>query len=98
MLPAARLRRSRRLHRTTRLTAVTALGRVTPGRTVISIAAQPGSRILRLDAAEGQRVAAGDVLATLEAHPLRIAERDAARVALAEARERLDTELSTAPR
>ena len=74
-------------------TAVTALGRVTPGRTVLSIAAQPGSRILRLDAAEGQRVAAGDVLATLDTHPLRLAERDAARVVLNEARERLDTEI-----
>jgi HlyD family secretion protein len=73
-------------------TAVTALGRVTPGRTVISIAAQPGSRILRLDTVEGQRVAVGDVLATLEAYPLRLAERDAARVALDETRERLDTE------
>jgi len=72
---------------------VTALGRVTPGRTVISIAAQPGSRILRLDVVEGQGVAAGDVLATLEAYPLRLAERDAANVALNEARERLDTEV-----
>jgi len=43
-------------------TAVTALGRVTPGRTVISIAAQPGSRILRLDSVEGQLVAVNALL------------------------------------
>ena len=67
---------------------------MTPGRTVISIAAQPGNRILRLDAAEGQRVAAGDVLATLESYPLRLAERSAATVALDEARERLETEVA----
>jgi HlyD family secretion protein len=75
-------------------TVVTALGRVTPGRTVLSIAAQPGSRILRLDAAEGQRVATGDVLVTLDTHPLRLAERDSALVRLSEARERLETEIA----
>jgi HlyD family secretion protein len=75
-------------------TAVTALGRVTPGRTVISIAAQPGSRILRLEAAEGKRVVAGEILATLDTYPLRLAERDAARVVLGETRERLETEVA----
>ena len=72
--------------------AVTALGRVTPGRGVISIAAQPGSRILKLDAAEGKKVSAGEILATLDTYPLRLAESDAAKVALDEARERLDAE------
>jgi HlyD family secretion protein len=72
--------------------AVTALGRVTPGRAVISIAAEPGSRILSLDVGDGQKVKAGDVLAKLESYTLRTAERDAAKVALAEARERLETE------
>jgi HlyD family secretion protein len=72
--------------------AVTALGRVTPGRAVISIAAEPGSRILSLEVADGQKVKAGDVLAKLESYTLRTAERDAAKVALAEARERLETE------
>lgn len=72
--------------------AVTALGRVTPGRAAISIAAQPGSRILKLDVIEGKKVTAGDVLAYLETHPLRLAERDAAQVALDEARERLEAE------
>jgi HlyD family secretion protein len=73
-------------------TAVTALGRVTPGRAAISIAAQPGSRILKLEVIDGKKVHAGDVLAYLEAYPLRVAERDAAQVALNEARERLEAE------
>jgi len=74
------------------VSAVTALGRVTPGRAVISIAAQPGSRILKLEVVDGQKVKAGDVLAYLEAYDLRTAERDAAKVALDEARERLEME------
>jgi len=73
-------------------TAVTALGRVTPGRAAISIATQPGSRILKLEVIDGKKVHAGDVLAYLDTYPLRVAERDAARVALDEARQRLETE------
>src|SRR5947208_11663062 len=57
--------------------SVTALGRVTPGRSVLAIAAQPGSRIAKLEVVEGQKVKAGDVLAYLDAHSLRLAERDA---------------------
>lgn len=72
--------------------AVTALGRVVPGRAVISIAAQPGSRLLMLAVSDGKKVSAGEVLAHLETYPLRIAERDAARVALEEARDRLASE------
>jgi HlyD family secretion protein len=78
------------------VSAVTALGRVTPGRAVISIAAQPGSRVLKLEVADGQKVKAGDVLAYLETFTLRSAERDAAKVALGEARERLETETAYA--
>ena len=77
-------------------TAVTALGRVTPGRAVMSIAAQPGSRILKLEVRDGQKVSAGDVLAYLDTHPLKVAERDAARTALTEARERLEAETAYA--
>ncbi len=77
-------------------TAVTALGRVTPGRAVMSIAAQPGSRILKLEVRDGQKVSAGDVLAYLETHPLKVAEREAARMALTEARERMDAETAYA--
>jgi HlyD family secretion protein len=72
--------------------AVTALGRVTPGRAAISIAAQPGSRLLKLEVSDGKKVRSGDVLAYLEAYPLRRAERDGAEVALDEARERLQAE------
>lgn len=72
--------------------AVTALGRVTPGRAAISIAAQTGSRLLKLEVTDGEKVKAGDVLGYLETHPLRVAERDAAEVALEEARERLEME------
>ncbi|MFL6568648.1 MAG: efflux RND transporter periplasmic adaptor subunit, partial [Chthoniobacterales bacterium] len=78
--------------RADRRSAVTALGRVTPGREAIAIAAQTGSRILKLEVADGKRVHAGDVLAYLDTYPLQLAERDAANVALSEARERLETE------
>src|SRR5258708_3624295 len=78
--------------RTSNRTSVTALGRVTPGRATISIASEPGSRILKLEVKDGQKVHAGDVLAYLDIFPLRTAERDAARVARDEARERLKAE------
>lgn len=71
---------------------VTALGRVTPGRAVMSVAAQPGSRLLKLAVNDGTRVKAGDVLAYLESYTTRTADRDAARVALDEARRRLQAE------
>src|SRR5215211_4323909 len=78
--------------RTANRTAVSALGRVTPGRAAISIAAQPGSRILKLEVSDGRKVRAGEVLAYLDTHPLRLAERDGAQVALEETRERLEKE------
>jgi HlyD family secretion protein len=78
------------------ISAVTALGRVTPGRAVISIAAQPGSRILKLEVTDGNKVKAGDALAYLDTHTVRKAERDAAKVALEEAWERLETETAYA--
>jgi len=78
------------------VSAVTALGRITPGRAVISIAAQPGSRILKLEVAEGKKVKAGEALAYLDMYTLRKAERDAAKVALDEAWERLETETAYA--
>ena len=75
---------------------VAALGRVTPGRGVISIAAEPGNRLLKVEVADGQKVRAGDVLACLETQMLRAAERDAAKVALDEARARLAAETAYA--
>ena len=76
--------------------AITALGRVTPGRAAISIAAPPEARLLRLEVSDGGKVNAGDVLAYLDTHAVRVAERDAARIALDEARERLQTETAYA--
>ena len=76
--------------------AVTALGRVTPGRAAISIAAPPETRLSKLEVSDGKKVKAGDVLAYLDTYPLRIAERDAAQVALDESRERLETETAYA--
>jgi HlyD family secretion protein len=76
--------------------AVTALGRVTPGRAVISVAAEPGSRVLKLEVTEGQKVKAGDPLAYLDTYQLRLAERDAAKVARDEAWERNETETAYA--
>ena len=76
------------------LSAVTALGRVTPGRAAIAVAAEPGSRILKLEVTEGKKVKAGDPLAYLDMYTLRKAERDAAKVARDEAWERLETEMA----
>jgi HlyD family secretion protein len=73
-------------------TAVTALGRVVPGRAVIAVAAQPGQRVLKLQVADGDKVRAGDPLAYLETHPARLAELEAAKIALEETRQRLETE------
>jgi HlyD family secretion protein len=70
---------------------VTALGRVTPGRAVMAISAQPGTRLRSLEVREGQHVSKGDPLAYLDAYPLRLAQRDAAAAALDEAREKLAT-------
>lgn len=76
--------------------AVTALGRVTPGRAVISIAAQSGSRILKLEVTDGKKVKTGDALAYLDMYTLRKAELDAAKVALEESWERLESETAYA--
>jgi HlyD family secretion protein len=76
--------------------AVTALGRVTPGRAAISISAPPETRLSKLEVSDGKKVRAGEVLAYLDIHALRAAERDAAQVALSEARERLETETAYA--
>lgn len=76
--------------------AVTALGRVVPGREVFSIAAPPGNRILKLNAKEGQKVKSGEVLAELESHTLSLAEREAAKIALEEAKARLIAETNYA--
>ncbi len=78
------------------VSAVTALGRVTPGRAVISIAAQPGSRILKLEVVDRKKVKTGDALAYLDTYTLRKAERDAAKAALDEAWERIETETAYA--
>src|SRR5438105_7462235 len=74
------------------LSAVMALGRVTPGRAAIDVAAEPGSRILKLEVSEGKKVKAGDALAYLDTYTLRTAERDGAKVAMEEAWERFETE------
>ena len=92
LLSAGCDRKSETRTRADNRTAVTALGRVTPGRQAISIAAQTGSRILKLEVSDGKHVKAGDVLAYLDTYPMRLAERDAAQVALNEARDRLKTE------
>lgn len=71
---------------------VTALGRIVPGRAVIAVAAPPGDRVATLETAEGRDVEQGAVLALLATHELRRSELEAARVALAELRERLAAE------
>ena len=80
----------------TQRTAVTALGRVTPGRAAISVSAPPEARISKLEVTDGKKVRAGEVLAYLDTHALRLSERDAAHVALGEARVRLEAETAYA--
>ena len=72
--------------------SVTALGRVIPGRAVISIGAPPGNRLFKLEVSEGKKVQAGEILAYLETYRVKMAERDVAAIALEEARARLETE------
>ena len=69
--------------------AVTALGRVVPGRSVVSVAAAPGSRLQRLLVKERDRVEASTILAYLDTYDLRQAELAAARTTLAETQARL---------
>jgi HlyD family secretion protein len=76
--------------------SVTALGRIVPGRAVIDVASPPGERLASLSVREGLIVAQGDILATLATHETRQSELAAARVALAETRQRLDTETAFA--
>jgi HlyD family secretion protein len=67
--------------------AVTALGRVVTGRSIVSIAAPPGDRLLRLEVQEGRKVAASEVLAYLESYNLRVAETNNAQAVVVQARE-----------
>lgn len=73
--------------------AVTALGRIVPGRSVVSVAGAPGSRLQRLLVKERDRVEASAVLAYLDTYDLRKAELAAARTALTETQARLESEL-----
>lgn len=72
--------------------AVTALGRVSPDRTVVAVTGPAGERVARLEVAEGQVVEADAPLAVLESRDVLAAERDAAEAAARDARERLDAE------
>lgn len=82
--------------RTAPLEAVTALGRIVPGRAAFDIAAPPGDRLATLTVTEGQVVAKGEILATLATHDARKADLDAARIALTEAEARLHAETAHA--
>ena len=55
-------------------TAVTAMGRIVPGRAVISVAAAPGERLQRLLVKEREKVAQSAVLAYLATYDVRKAE------------------------
>lgn len=72
--------------------AVTALGRVTPDRTVVAVAGPQGDRVAHLEVKEGDVVAAGAPLARLESHDVRQAELRAAEAAARDAGERLEAE------
>lgn len=69
-----------------------ALGRLEPEGEVVQVAGPPGERVGELLVAEGERVVAGQVLARLESHGERLAEREYAAAQLQEARARLEAE------
>jgi HlyD family secretion protein len=71
---------------------VAALGRVEPEGEVVSVGGPVGDRIAQLEVAEGDFVAAGEVLAYLESYAERRAERDYAASQVAEAEARFATE------
>ena len=71
---------------------VTALARLAPRGEVINVSASEGDRIARLTVHEGQHVEAGTVLAHLESHAERVAERDRVASQLAEAHARMTAE------
>lgn len=71
---------------------VVALGRIEPQGEVLRIGGPTGERIDELRVAEGSLVQAGDVLAVLESHDERRAQRDLVASQLAEAERRLAAE------
>ena len=75
-------------------TSVVALGRIEPEGEVIRIGGPVGDRISRLEVEEGQEVIANQILAYLESHGERKAERNYAVSQLSEARQTLDAETS----
>ncbi len=70
---------------------VTALGRVEPKGEVITISGTNGSRISELLVREGQQVKQGEILAYLEDHDEKLAERNLAASQLAETQMRYDS-------
>ena len=75
-------------------TSVAALGRIEPEGEVVRIGGPVGDRISRLEVAEGQEVIANQVLAYLESHGERKAERNYAVSQLTESRQALTAEIS----
>lgn len=73
---------------------VVALGRIEPASRVIQVSASEAGRIDRLMVAKGERVEAGQILAYLDRHGVRRAERDLAASQLAEAQAQLAAQAS----
>jgi HlyD family secretion protein len=73
-------------------TTVAAIGRVEPDGGVIFIGTPPGDRLNRLLVKEGQFVAEGNILAYLESHAEREAERDSLAAVVKELKSRLAAE------
>ena len=76
---------------------VAALGRLEPGDGVIDIGAPPGERVSKLEVRENQDVEEGQVLAYLDSHATRRAERDLQRSRVEEARLRVRTAEESGP-
>lgn len=71
---------------------VAALGRLEPVGEVVSVGGPTGERIARLEVAEGDYIQQGTILAYLDSHSERLAERDYAASQLREAQAQLQAE------
>ncbi len=77
---------------------IEALGRLEPSVGILNLGAMAGTRLGQLEVREGDRVEAGEVLAYVDSHPLRVAQFESAGAQLAEAEAKLAAETLYAER
>ena len=73
---------------------IEALGRLEPRVGLLNLGAMAGTRLERLEVAEGDAVEAGEALAYVDTHALRVAQHESAMAQLKEAEARLTAEVA----